>query len=326
MTPARFLETRRPVWDRLEGLVAKGRHGVGRLSEAELYALTRLYPAVAVDAARARMYGLDERTQRRINHLAIAAHGLLYRRKHAEPLKAVGRFLAWDYPRLFRRLWAYVVLATALFAVGALGAYVTVRLHPATAHVLVPRGLDMPGTGGGVSPEDVSERYRQMPQPPMASFVMANNISVAFFAFALGITGGIGTCYVLFLNALMLGAFFAHFDNHHLGYVCWSFVAGHGILEIFAILVSGAAGLRLGLSLAVPGRLVRGAALRVGAREAVLLVLGTIPMFIVAGAIEGFVTPSHVPGAAKIALGVLVWLTALGWLLLAGRERSPGAA
>jgi len=332
MTPARFLETRRPAWDRLEALVAKGRHGVRRLSEAELYEVTRLYPAVAVDVARARMYGLDERTQRRINHLAIAAHGMLYRRKHVEPLKAIARFLAWDYPRLFRRLWPYLALATALFAVGTVGAYVTVRLRPAAAHVLVPGGLDMPGGSGGVSSEDVSERFRRIPQPPMATGIMANNISVAFAAFALGITVGIGTCYVLFVNAMMLGAFFAHFDNHHLGYVCWSFIAGHGILEIFAILVSAAAGLRLGLSLAVPGAVTRGAALRQGAREAVLLVLGTIPMFVVAGIIEGFVTPSEMPGAAKIVLGVMVWLTAMVWLLVAGRPRAgealagPGAA
>ena len=155
----------------------------------------------------------------------------------------------------------------------------------------------------------------------MATGIMANNITVALMSFAFGITAGIGTCYVIFVNALMLGAFVGHFVNHGLGYVCCAFLAGHGILEIFAILISGGAGLRLGLTMAMPGPLTRLAALRQGGREAALLVLGTIPMFIVAGTIEGFVTPSRLAGGAKIALGLVVWGTAMAWVLLAGRKR-----
>ena len=110
-TPARFLETRAPAWDRLEALVEKCRpRGVAALADEELHELTRLYPGVAVDVARARVHKIDPKTQQRINRLAIAAHGLLYRRPHARPLAAVGRFLLRDYPRLFRRLWPYVVL------------------------------------------------------------------------------------------------------------------------------------------------------------------------------------------------------------------------
>jgi uncharacterized membrane protein SpoIIM required for sporulation len=321
MTPAWFLQTRQPHWDRLDALIRKaGRRGAAALTESELHELTRLYPAVAVDVARSRMYRLDAATQRRVNQLAIAAHGMLYRRRHVSVAGAVWRFYSRDYPRLFRRLWPYAVLATALFLAGTLGSYVTVRLRPAAAYLFVPEGLDMPKEESGVTAEDVSERFRRMPKPPMATAIMGNNISVAFHAFALGITAGVGTCYVLFMNAMMLGAFFGHFDNHALTYACWSYIAPHGILEIMAVLISGAAGLRLGLSLAVPGRLTRGASLRVGAREAVLLVLGTIPMFVLAGAIEGFVTPSFLPGAAKIALGLLVGAAALTYLLLVGRQ------
>jgi uncharacterized membrane protein SpoIIM required for sporulation len=264
------------------------------------------------------MYRLDPATQRRINQLAIAAHGLLYRRRHVQAGRAIGRFFVRDYPRLFRRLWWCMALATALFLAGTMGAYVTVRLRPSTARIFVPYGLDMPGTGPGVTEDDVSERFRQIPRPPMASGILANNLSVAFTAFAMGITAGLGTCYVVLLNAMLLGGFFGHFDNHRLTYECWSFIAPHGVLEILAVLIAAAAGLRLGLALAIPGRLTRLASLRQGAREAVLLVLGTIPMFILAGAIEGFITPTHLPGTAKIALGLLVGATVLGYLLLAG--------
>jgi uncharacterized membrane protein SpoIIM required for sporulation len=319
MTPARFLESRRAVWDRLESLVGRAaKAGLRSLSEAELHELTRLYPAVAVDVARARMYAVDPITQQRINQLAIAAHGLLYRRPSARSFPAIRRFCRYGYPRLFRRMWRYVLVATTIFVVGMLGTYVATRLVPSNAYIFVPYGLDV--TPGQVTSEDISGRFRQVPHPPMATGIMANNISVAIHVFALGITAGIGTCYVLLLNAMMLGGFAAHFVNHDLGYPLLAFIAPHGVLEIFAILVSSAAGLRLGYSLAVPGRMTRSASLRLGARDAVGLLLGTIPMFVIAGFIEGFVTPSYMPEATKIVLGVTVAATAIAYLLVAGRR------
>ena len=321
MTPARFLETRRPAWNRLGQLLEKTRYrGAAGLTEEELHEITRLYPGVAVDVARARVYKMDSQTQEKINHLAIAAHGVLYRRQHVRPLQAIWGFLARDYPRLFRKVWRYVSLSAALFVVGALAAYASVRIKPSRAYLFVPQGLDRPGDME-VTPEDVSERYRSAPKQIMAAGITTNNIQVAFFAFASGIAAGVGTCYVLLVNAMMLGAFFAHFANHNLSYECYSYLTPHGALEIFAILVAGGAGLRLGLSLAIPGRVTRGAALRAGAGDAVLLVLGTIPMFIVAGAIESFVTPSYLPNELKIAIGVLALAVTLAYLVLAGRGR-----
>jgi uncharacterized membrane protein SpoIIM required for sporulation len=320
MTPGRFLETRRPTWDRLETLVTRAcKRGLRALTEAELHELTRLYPAAAVDVARARMLRVDSHAQERMNQLAIAAHGLLYRRTSTGSLPALWRFFRWDYPRLFRRLWPCMVLATAVFLAGLLGAYVATRLAPANAYLFVPMGLDV-SNPGQVTSEDISERFRQMSHPPMAAAIVSNNISVAFNVFAFGITAGVGTCYLLLMNAMMLGGFAAHFTNHGLSYPLWSFLAPHGVLEIFAILVAAAAGLRLGFSLAVPGGRTRSASLRLGARDAVLLVLGTVPMFAVAAFLEGFVTPSYLPGAAKIILGVTVAAVVLVYLLAVGRN------
>jgi uncharacterized membrane protein SpoIIM required for sporulation len=323
MTPARFLETRYEVWQRLDALIIKaGKRGLRGLTGSELHELTRLYPAVAVDVARARMYEVDRATQQRINTLAIAAHGLLYRRQAVRTFPAVGRFFRQDYPRLFRRLWPYMTLATLIFVVGSLAAYTATRLVPANAYLFVPRGLDM-SNDRTVTSEDISERFRQMPNAPMAAGIMTNNITVAFYAFALGITAGVGTCYILLINALMLGAFAAHFANHGLSYPLWSFLAPHGVLEIFAILLAATAGLRLGLSLALPGPMTRSAALRRGAVEAVALVLGTIPMFILAGFIEGFITPLYVSGMVKIALGVMAAAAVILYLLTCGRGAAP---
>lgn len=321
MTPARFLETRAGAWDRLESIISRAsRRGISALDDKELHELTRLYPAVAVDVAKARMYNIDPITQKRINQLAISAHGLLYRRKNIRYFHAVWTFFRDDYPRLFRRLWPYFALAATIFAVSLLGAYVSTRLKPSNAYLFVPGQLDIADEEPGISSKDISERFRRIAKPPMAAGIMANNVSVAFSAFALGITAGIGTCYVVIFNSMMLGGFAAHFSNHGLSYDFWSFIAPHGVLEILAILLSAAAGLRLGLSVAVPGELTRSASLRVGARDAVLLVLGTIPMFILAGVVEGFVTPSYLPGVAKIVLGMALGFVTIAYLISAGRD------
>lgn len=327
MTPARFLEVRMPAWQQAEDLVAKVKRGdVQALTEEQLLTLSRLYPAIAVDAARVRGYGLDARTQHRVNALAVRMHGLLYRREPRRPLRAIGTFFARDYPRLMRRSWRYVLLSALLLGGSGVAAYAVVRLDPPAAYQLVPGPVDSLDGREGLTDRDISDRFRRIPKPPLATGVMTNNIAVAFQAFALGITAGAGTCYVLLVNGVMLGAMSAHFANSALAYPFWSFVLPHGCLELFAIVIAAAAGLRLGLSLVVPGHLTRKAALRSGAREAVQMVLGTVPMFVVAGAIEGFITPSHLPGPAKIALGVTVLATALVYLAWAGtRSRTASS-
>ncbi len=325
MTPARFLEMRMPAWERLEALLTLTRRGgVAALDDAEMHELARLYPAVAVDVARARIYAIDPRTQERINQLAIAAHGLLYRRRQRRALAAIGGFFRRDYPRLFRRQWACMALATALFVVPALGTYVTVRIEPSKAYLFIPANVDLVDRESGVSREDMSERFRVMPRQMLAADVLTNNISVAFRAFAFGITAGIGTCFVLMFNAMMLGAFAAHFANHYHAWDFYAFIVPHGFLEILAVVIAGAAGLRLGISLALPGKLTRGASLRAGAKVAVLMVLGTVPMFLVAGVVEGFVTPSHIADSVKITLGLVLGLTAIAYLLLVGRGGETG--
>jgi uncharacterized membrane protein SpoIIM required for sporulation len=322
MNAAAFVRARQPYWQRTAELVRRGSKRLRKLSDQELRELARLYPALTVDVARARMYDLDATTRRSLNRLAVAAHGVLYRRPRSQRRWRVLRFLTSGYPRLFRRMCPYLLLTTAVFFACAFSAYGVVRMRPSMAYVLLPRGLEVE-PGGQVSAGDVSERYRSAPQAIMNTMITTNNIQVAFLAFAMGIFVGIGTLYVLLVNGLMLGTFFAHFANHGLGWQCWSFLTPHGALEIFAILVAGSAGMRLGLSIAIPGHLTRTESLRQGAREAVLLLLGTIPMFIIAGSIEAHVTPTYWPGLVKILIGVGALGLVLAHLLVSGRGAWP---
>jgi uncharacterized membrane protein SpoIIM required for sporulation len=270
------------------------------------------------------MYKLAPETQQRINQMALAAHGLLYRKQRKKNwLAVIGRFFLYDYPRLFRRLWVYMALATVIFLVAGAGALLTTQIKPSAAYIFVPGNLDMPDGSMEVTAEDISARFRGMPKPPMAAGIITNNISVAFNAFALGVTAGIGTCYLILFNAMMIGGIAGHFVNHGLTYEFCSFIAPHGCLEVLTILIAAAAGLRMGLAIVLPGALTRKASLRVGAKEAVLLVLGTIPMFIMAGLIEGFITPTYMPGGLKITFGLFVAVLVIAYLLLSGRDHLP---
>lgn len=324
MTPGGFIQSRRELWDRFECLVGLTRvKGLGGLTEAQLHELSRLYPTVAVDVSKIRMYDLDPRLEEKLSTMVIAAHGLLYREKRKRTLPDLADFFGRYYPRLFRRLFGYLLVVTAVFFVGSLGAYVSTQLNPSNAYLFVPCGLDITDSSN-VSAEDISERFRRMDNAPMAAGIITNNISVAFNAFALGIAASLGTLLVILYNALMLGGFVGHFANHGLSYELWCFIAPHGILEIFAILVSAAAGMRMGLSFFIPGELTRWSSLRSGAKDAVLLVLGTVPMFILAGIIEGFVTPSYLPGPVKIVIGAAAFGTVFLYLVLGGRGDPKG--
>jgi uncharacterized membrane protein SpoIIM required for sporulation len=131
---------------------------------------------------------------------------------------------------------------------------------------------------------------------------MANNIKVSFMAFSLGVFYGIGTFAVLVANGLMLGALAAVFAQHHLfaGFVTTVLI--HGTLELFAIAVAGAAGLRFGQSIFRPGNLRRAEALMDFGLEAFQVCLVMVPVLVVAAILEGYVTPLHPPMAVRLAV------------------------
>jgi uncharacterized membrane protein SpoIIM required for sporulation len=149
---------------------------------------------------------------------------------------------------------------------------------------------------------------------------MTNNIQVAILAFAGGTLLGVFTLYLLAQNGLMLGIVAG--ASQALGFApnLWGFVAAHGVIELSVIFIAGGAGLQLGWSVIRPGLLTRRAALVLAARRAAQLLLGCIPLLMIAGTIEGFVSPSDLPLAAKLAVSFTSGVLMYGYLLLAGRE------
>jgi uncharacterized membrane protein SpoIIM required for sporulation len=145
-------------------------------------------------------------------------------------------------------------------------------------------------------------------KPIAGSAIMTNNLSVTFMTFAMGITAGIGTLYMLFFNGLLLGVVGTACWLNQMSLQLWSFVVSHGVLELPAIFIAGGAGLRIAHGMLFPGFVSRKDSVQAAGAEALQLLLGTIPMLIVAGILEGFLSPTAAPALLKFSVGAALFM------------------
>lgn len=290
-------------------------NGVKSLSHAELRDFGLLYRQAASDLSAARADRSSRSLEQYLNRLVSRAHNYVYSGQRISPV-SVWRFLAYGYPRLLRRLSLYVILATAISAgAGGLGAVITIVRPQYGVMFLGPdRVADL----------DKKKMWTDEilgVKPQASAGIMTNNISVCFMAFVGGITAGLWTIYILFFNGLMLGVIGVVCAQHHMALSLWSFVASHGALELPAIMLAGAAGLRLASGILFPGLLRRRDAIAIAGVDAVQIIAGTIPMLIVAGTLEAFLSPTHAPIALKFSVGAALFVGLCLWLTAGGRDR-----
>lgn len=157
----------------------------------------------------------------------------------------------------------------------------------------------------GVDPDKLGKGTNALDSSLMSAEIMTNNIKVAIFAFAGGITFGLVTVYLMVYNGIIIGALAALFWHHGKSYDFWAYIVPHGMIELTAIFIAGGAGLLMGYKLFVPGQYTRGYQLKQHAKRSVQLLLGTIPLFVIAGTIEGFITPAKISLEAKYFVAVL---------------------
>lgn len=315
-----FVSARRERWERLERLIGSLRGGAHRRPAEELEELGRLYRQATSDLAIARRDFPRDRVTRYLEQLVARAHPVLYRRGSAD-WSAIGRFVAVDFPRAFRAAWPYTVAAALLLLVPFSAAFVATRADPLTGRIFLSAGAFVEQVEEGESWLEIEEGERGL----AASFIMTNNIRVSLLALGGGVLFGAGTVYVLIFNGLSLGAVSGLAGSYGLGDDLLNFVAAHGGLELTVVFLAGGAGLRLGHALLAPGLLTRRAALVRAARHAVPLLFGCVPLLIIAGLLEGFVSPSDMPGLLKLAIGVTATILLYIYALGAGRERAVRA-
>jgi len=310
-----WIDTRKTNWNRLDALVHQVESsGVKSLPPADLRDLGLLYRQAAADLSAVRADRSSRPLEQYLNRLVSRAHNYVYSGRRIS-WSSLWNFFAHGYPRLLRRLSGYLLAATLVsVAAGLLGALI-VMLRPDFGVMFL--GADK------VANLDQHKMWTDSilsVKPQAASGIMTNNITVCFLTFAGGITAGLFTLYSLFNNGLMLGAIAVTCRQHHMALSLWSFVAAHGALEIPSIMISGAAGLRLAAGILFPGMLRRRAALAQAGLEAVQLVSATIPLLIVAGTLEAFLSPTHAPIALKFAVGAVLFIGLVLWLTEGGRK------
>jgi uncharacterized membrane protein SpoIIM required for sporulation len=312
-----FQRERGPQWRELDGLLDRAGTRPERLGAEGVLELGRLYRASVADLALARRRFAGDPVLERLERLVLRARPVVYgeRARRRGGLRA---FVSRGYWRELRAHRATLAVAlVAMFAPALLSAAWAVH-DPGAAIGLMPAAYR----------SAADPHVRHLPtgaasQAGLASSIFTNNIQVTFLTFAGGLALGVGTVLVLAYNGLLLGTLAGLTIQAGTFSVFVRYVAPHGLLELSCISVAGAAGLGLGRALIEPGLLTRGESLRREARKAVALVLGTAPWLVLAGTVEGFVTPRDLPLGAALAVGVT--LAAIFWSLALTRGRLLGA-
>lgn len=266
-------------------------------------AVADVYTDLTADLAFAQTHFPASRITIYLNNLASALHNKIYRNKREKWTRVI-TFWTREIPqtmyearRELRTSFLVFVISVVIGVISTVGDSDFVRL------ILGDYYVDM--TLDNISKGTPMAVYDSSSELPMFLGITLNNVMVSFRCFAMGILTSFGTGYMLFSNGVMLGAFQTFFFQHGLLWESMLAIWLHGTLEIWAIIVAGAAGLALGNGWLFPGTYSRMEAFRRGARRGVKIVAGTVPVFIMAGFIEGFIT-RHTELPDALRLGVIL--------------------
>ncbi len=312
-----FVGRRRGDWERLEQLLRDQRSGAIELAQVRL--LDALYRRASADLAYAQSFFPGTDAHRFLNQLCASAYGSIYQppRRYAA---AVRDFYLHLFPEAVRAEQRFIASSAMILLLGLVLGAAVVLLQPGGAELLVPAQMR----------RFIAERrmwtdhiLSVAPPDVLASAVATNNLTVTIFAFASGIFAGVGTIFTLLNNGIQIGAITALCARERMGMPLLAFVGGHGPLELSIIVIAGGAGLMVGQAVIDPGELPRRQYLKKRGLEAVKLVLGCAPFLVLAGVVEGFVSPDDFfPAPLKIALGGTLGAVFWSYLFLTGRARA----
>ncbi|MBS1793587.1 MAG: stage II sporulation protein M [Acidobacteria bacterium] len=319
----RFIDEGKNKWQRLEDLLSiLDVSSLRGLSRAEIREFGELYRRAAADLAIARAETRDPLLINYLNSLVIRAHGKIYRAE-AQGGNLAWQFFARDLPRTFRKNIRYMMIALAIFVGFAVFGFVTTWINSDFASFVRLTGIEYEIQAG-------NQWWRSLNDANQlgASSILTNNILVTFRVFAMGAFFGIGAVYDLAFEGARLGSVFAlcYKLNPPFGNELASFVVGHGVIELSMIYVCAGAGMMIGYAFVNPGDLTRAQALKQKGMEAARIVVGAACFLVVAGIIEGFLSPSNLPAWVKFGTGLSTGLAMYSYLLLAGHDKDAEKA
>lgn len=314
-----FAARRGDGWERLETLLARvDRVGLRRLPASDLQELALLYRAASSDLAAAQSRAYSAELHAYLNRLTARGYVVVHSGAAAGGWTRVAAFFALEFPREVRRSGKMILATTALFVAAWIVAYALVTLKPTNAYALVP-AAEIPAITRNL--HDSNFAFDRSLAPQMSSETITNNIKVAMLAFAGGMTLGVLTLWEILNNGLMVGALGALFAARGFGTDFWATIAPHGVIELTSIQIAGAAGLLLAQGVIAPGRSRRIDALKANARRAGVLMSGVAGLLVIAGIIEGFVTPQRTTELFRFAVGAVTAAGLCAYFALCGRAQ-----
>jgi uncharacterized membrane protein SpoIIM required for sporulation len=261
-----------------------------------------LYRQTAADLSTLRQDESGATYEKYVHQLLRRAHNVVYA-SEKPPRGAILHFFTHGFPETFMRNAGLIGMTFVLFlAAAVLGTILTLYDADFALKIIGP------GMMQTIEKHEMWTRSILSVKPAAASGIMTNNITVSILTFAGGIVGGIGTVWLMFWNGILIGVIGTACWAHGMSLQLWSFVAPHGVLELPAIFIAGGAGLRIAQGLLFPGYLPRRDSLVLAGREAVALLLGTVPVLVIAGIIEGFVSPSPMKVSLKFAMATAIFV------------------
>ena len=306
-----FRKEREPQWRELERLIEiVEKRGPKALSFDESLSYSTLYRQTLSSLSVARDISLDRGIQGYLEALATRAYSLMYTRPN-RPGQAMIEFFLTGLPRAVCEVWPAFLIAIFTFFLGA--AFGFILYHEDIGWLTAIMGDD---PFGGRGPEQSVEYLRETIYDPgslnqrtqgWAEFsmeLMLNNVGVALLAFSLGVAGAVPTLGLLFYNGLVIGLFYSVFHDKGLGFDIVAWLSIHGVTEISAIFLGGAAGIHVGRGVLFPGRKSRAARMRENGRRAGEVAMGAVLMLILSAFVEGYL---------RQAVDVAFWRLVIGW-------------
>lgn len=316
MKQAQFEQTHRLRWQQFEQqLNPKSEKG-----DEQLQAFPAEYRFICHSLSLAKSRGYTPQLVDYLNHLMLEGHRKLYQGSGLSLLKLV-HFIGQGFPRLVRRHWRAFLAAHLLFYIPTLLAYIVVQWEQSLAYDFID-AAQLANIETMYDPGN--ERYgRERASSSdwlMFGHYIKNNIGISFQTFASGLLAGVGSIFYLVYNGIFFGVVASHLQSLGYTHTFFSFVIGHGSFELTAIVLSGAAGLKLGFALLSPGQWWRSTALKIAASESIQLMFGVILMLLAAAFIEAFWSSmTTLAPTIKYLVGTLLWLMVYGYLIAAGR-------
>lgn len=297
-----FVSAHRADWEALEKTLATCQGPRGPRTPVELETLHDLYLKVTQHLSFCQTYFPDIQTTSYLNDLAVRAHNTLYRGQ-VTSRRQIRDFFGRTFVRLLSECRVFIIIAAALFGAGGVAGFLAVLADPLNLYTVIS-----PEIAAAIDPAALGRYDHPIDSAAMSAQIMTNNMRVAILAFAGGATLGLLTVYLLLYNGLLIGALAAVYWSYGNFYDFWAFIVPHGMIELTAIFIAGGSGLLMGYRVLVPGIYLRSYRLKTQALQSVQLLLGTIPLFIIAGLIEGFITPAAIPLAVKYLVAALTIL------------------